>query len=74
MHSGPPRDGRLREEPLRRIQSDMATKSDTDIPKWVLSPAKYLAPSTPEVAAKTMDEVEAFGLDHLEICYFFTNL
>ena len=36
----------------------MATKSDTDIPKWVLSPATYLTPSTTEVDAKTVEHDE----------------
>ena len=46
---------------LRRSQSDMETKSNTYIPKWANSPAKYLAPSNSEAEAMERDEVEAFG-------------
>ena len=46
---------------MGRSQSDMETKSDTDMPKWAISPAKYLAPSNSEAEAMECDEVEAFG-------------
>ena len=38
----------------------MENEPDTDIPKWVLNPAEYLAPSNTEAEPKIMDEVNGY--------------
>ena len=42
------------------IQSDMDPKSDTNFPRWVLSPAKYSAP--PTEPGDTMDKEKVVAL------------